>query len=66
MYLKVLFRTSAFLICGLYSVAWILVTSQHCYENTKFSYRNYGVLIFALSIGVVYATKKSIEEHKIS
>ena len=44
-----------FAVLAMYSVVWILLTFQHCYENQKFTYRNYGIMIFALIVGIVYS-----------
>ena len=51
-----------FIILSLYSVIWILATFQHCYENQKFTYRNYAVMAFALVIGVIYSSKYALAE----
>lgn len=56
-----------FAILALYSVVWIMFTFQHCFENIKFTYRNYAVMAFALIIGVIYSGNyalKSIAEHQ--
>ena len=49
-----------FAILAMYSVAWIGLTFQHCYENLKFTYRNYGIMVFSLIVGVIYSANYSI------
>ena len=44
-----------FMLLSTYGFLWILVTYQHAYENQKFSYRNLGVVVFAIAMGLIYS-----------
>ncbi len=61
-YSEMLKQFVPFVLLAFYSVVWILLTFQHCYENQKFTYRNYAVMAFSLIIGIIYSVKKALTE----